>query len=207
LEAYDLGDFQLSGGPGWFNKDHFDIVAVASAPADPKTMMLMLRRALADRFHLRLRTDTREGVVYSLEVSRGGPKLGAASGAFKLPPVVAMSGVDLPPVVGGTYNLYRTNSKGVTVKITSALLRGHQATAADLAQALASELRHPVLDRTGINAKFDFTLKFATDTTAGDPSGDSLPTALRETLGFTLESGKGPNPVTVVVQAERPKLM
>ena len=58
--AYQLQDFQITGGPGWLNDDHFDINAKVpdgtppSGPpvpgAGPSRLQLMVRSLLAERF-------------------------------------------------------------------------------------------------------------------------------------------------------------
>lgn len=39
--AYQLRDFQISGGPGWISTDHFDIEAKSEAPAVPLDLKKM----------------------------------------------------------------------------------------------------------------------------------------------------------------------
>src|SRR5262245_37610112 len=48
--AYRVRDFQVSGGPGWINSDHFDIEAKAENPGDmtPEGMPLLLQSLLAE---------------------------------------------------------------------------------------------------------------------------------------------------------------
>src|SRR5262245_57918586 len=52
--AYQVKDFQISGGPGWIDTDKFDINAVASEKASPEQTLLMLQSPLADRFKLKI---------------------------------------------------------------------------------------------------------------------------------------------------------
>src|SRR5206468_4423775 len=48
--AYQLEGFQLLGGPGWLDSDHYDIVAKAEGNPGPPQMMLMVRTLLDERF-------------------------------------------------------------------------------------------------------------------------------------------------------------
>jgi hypothetical protein len=57
--AYDLKDFQLSGGPGWIGSDRFDINATAAAQVSTDGLTLMLQSLLADRFNLVAHKETR----------------------------------------------------------------------------------------------------------------------------------------------------
>jgi len=74
IRAYGITDGQLGGEPDWFNNHLYSIEAVTSTPARQDRMMLMLRSALADRFQLKLRQESRDLPVYALEVAAGGPK-------------------------------------------------------------------------------------------------------------------------------------
>ena len=92
--AYDVRDFQVSGGPGWINSERFDIVAKSErgsseseAPADLRNMTdaqmkttveqmrLKLQALLADRFQLTIHHDTKEQPVYALVIGKNGSKL------------------------------------------------------------------------------------------------------------------------------------
>src|SRR5438552_12277207 len=69
--AYQLQDFQISGGPGWISSGHFDIVAKIDASVQeqiaaagppvpgqgPSTLQLMIRSLLAERFKLVVHTE------------------------------------------------------------------------------------------------------------------------------------------------------
>jgi uncharacterized protein (TIGR03435 family) len=71
---------------------------------------------------------------------------------------------------------------------------------------LNSEVGRPVVDKTGLTGKYDFTLdyvpvaKAATD----DSGGPSIFTALQEQLGLKLEPAKAPMDVLVIDAVERP---
>lgn len=47
--AYDLPDFQISGGPNWLNADRFDLVAKAEGDPPLAQTRLLLRKLLTDR--------------------------------------------------------------------------------------------------------------------------------------------------------------
>ena len=90
--AYDLRDFQISGGPGWVGTEGFDISArsdraAAEALADPSKMTdaqqktvreqmgERMRTLLADRFQLIVHKETKDQPIYALVVSKNGTKL------------------------------------------------------------------------------------------------------------------------------------
>jgi len=77
----------------------------------------------------------------------------------------------------------------------------------DLAKALSRELGRPVRDQTGLNAAFDFKLKWTPDFAApesGRLDAPSLFTALQQQLGLRLESRKGPVEIIVIDRASKP---
>src|SRR5689334_560377 len=95
--AYDVREFQLSGGPGWIGSEHYDIVArpdrsesAETTPVDPRKMSdgemktmaeqirERLRALLAERFQLTVHRETKEAPIYVLVVGKNGPKLEAA---------------------------------------------------------------------------------------------------------------------------------
>jgi uncharacterized protein (TIGR03435 family) len=77
LRAYALFDSQLDGGPDWQTSRRFDIQAKASDPVAGMTAMLpMLKTLLADRFKLKVHTESREIPIYALVVAREDGQLG-----------------------------------------------------------------------------------------------------------------------------------
>jgi uncharacterized protein (TIGR03435 family) len=66
---------------------------------------------------------------------------------------------------------------------------------------LPGPLGRPVLNKTGLSDRYELLLKYS-PTDAGDLP--SLPTALREQLGLTLESIQAPTEVIVIDHIERP---
>ena len=107
--AYGVKDSQISGAPGWFDSDHFDVEAKpedAPAAGQPKLgrddreeqMKLMLQTLLADRFKLTLHHDTKELPLYALVVAKNGPKFHAAAVApgDSAPPPPGPVSVHLP---------------------------------------------------------------------------------------------------------------
>lgn len=78
MAAYQKQPFQIVGGPPWFNSDKFDINARAEdATLTTDQMLEALKTLLADRFKLRLHTETREVPIYALVLARSDGKLGA----------------------------------------------------------------------------------------------------------------------------------
>ncbi len=75
--AYDLEDYQVSGGPAWVASARFDVDAKPSGRASDVQLLLMLRALLADRFKLAVHRETKDLAVYALVVAKEGPKFHA----------------------------------------------------------------------------------------------------------------------------------
>ncbi len=71
-----------------------------------------------------------------------------------------------------------------------------------LAKVLAEQVKRPVQDATGFKDAFDFTLEWAPDSDQAS-NRPSIFTALKEQLGFRLDSKKTQAEVLVVDQVER----
>lgn len=215
--AYDVRDFQVSGGPGWINSDRYDIVAKAERSAGAETplddprkmtdeqrktvgdqMRERLRALLADRFQVTLHRETKEQSVYALVVAKNGPKLQEAQ---------AKEG---------------TGPRGPMMRMGRGELSGQGVALDMLTRTLSSQLGRTVIDRTGLKGNFDFKLTWTPDPgqSAGppgggpppgadappppDPNGPSIFTALQEQLGLRLESQKGPVEMLVIDRVEKP---
>jgi uncharacterized protein (TIGR03435 family) len=229
--AYQLQDFQISGGPSWLGADHFDIAAKAGGDVSnpfstqpgsgPTPLQLMLRALLAERFKLVVRNESRELPTYALVLARSDSRLGprlirstvdcaamsAARGRGDAPPPGPPS-PDERPTCGMRIGFGNLSAGGVTVS--------------QFANSVAMFVNRTVLDRTGLDGNFDIDLTWTPDQMpprpAGtppdqpvrvngadiDPNGPSIFTAVQEQLGLKLDSTKGPVDVLVIDSVERP---
>jgi uncharacterized protein (TIGR03435 family) len=169
-------DYAISG-PVWISSERYDIVAKVPAETPREQVLLMLRALLADRFHLRLHRESREMRVYLLTVAGTGAKLKA-----------------VPARDGG----FTFGPGHISVRAESMN---------DLADRLSRPmfgLGAPVMNSTGLDGVFDFTLDWTPDTVQADATpGPSLLTALQEQLGLKLEPSKSKVEVLVIDHAER----
>jgi uncharacterized protein (TIGR03435 family) len=193
-DAYNVRDFEISGGPGWINTDRWDIEARAEGvsgrlPLDQ--FKAMLRVLIEDRFQLKVHREMKEMPVYVLSVGKNGSKLKTNSG-------------EPGPMVG-------VRRGQMTVK---------KVPMAMVAQTLSNTLRRPVIDKTGLTGEYDFTLEWAPEpgqgTAVGPPppgpapdapaaaDGPTIFTAIQEQLGLRLDSQKAPVETIVVDRVERP---
>lgn len=191
--AYDLNPRTISGGPGWMESDHYDIVAVTPGEARPShdEQMSMLRNLLTDRFKLTFHREQKVFSIYELQVAKGGPKLKASTA----PP-------DDPPALISTVYPQRI------------VMPARNATMSDLTRLMQRAiLDRPVVDKTGLTGRYDFDLEWAPDETqfggevpVAPADAPSLPlfAAMQQQLGLKLEATKGPVAALVVDKAERP---
>ena len=180
---------QISGGPAWIETERFDVQAKADRPYGRDELQEMYRNMLAERFGLRLHKETREGPVYALSVDPSGLKMkvDASDQDYEIP-------VNGPPqhVIG----------RRVPMPYFCWWL----------SQVLQKDER-PVLDRSGLDGNYDWTLSFMpvlppdVSAEALSPEMRDLPSifvALREQLGLRLEAEKGPVDYYVVDHLEKP---
>lgn len=195
LQAFRIFDSQLVGEPKWASTDRWDINAKI-APGDIALVrnmtftkrMAMFQDILRQRFGLVTHHETREVPVYALIVSNRGPKMKEAK-----PQANFDHGIkDFPGEIGGEEG-----------KETA-----HDALIRYLAEDLQNYVGRPVVDRTGLTGRYDFTLEWNPDDSAAvSPASNSLPslfTALQEQLGLKLEATKAPVDVLVIDHVERP---
>jgi len=216
--AYGIREDLISGGPGWVDSAHFDIEAKVVDPNMDQLKKLtreqrraMLLPLLADRFQLKVHTETKILPVYELVVAKGGPKLTEVTPPPPSPdagnPPYGAPPPSLPPLPDP--------SKGpVALGFGSMMIRNGELTGRGVAlpvlvNMLAQQLNRTVLDKTGLTGKYDMTLKWTPEDAPpqDNGTGDSSPsifTALQEQLGLKLQPAKGPVECLVIDHAEMP---
>ena len=138
--AYRVREFQILGGPNWIRTDRWNIEAKAdegsmpppSAQPDPTEidpMTLMLQSLIEERFHLKMRRETRQLPAYVLTVAKGGPKMKAAE-----------AGAGILPFKKAT-------------KSAGARINAERLTMAELAEMLSRRMGYPVRDTTGLTGR------------------------------------------------------
>jgi uncharacterized protein (TIGR03435 family) len=172
--AYDVRDFQISGGPSWLGAEEFDIVAKPQGDASGERILAMARSLLAERFNLMVHHTSREMPVMALVIAKGGPRLQPSPGTGG------------PEVRGGMGHL-------VARKVTMGMIA---------AQLAGRVLGRTVLDRTGIAGEFDINLEWTPDESTD--LGPSIFTAVQEQLGLKLETQKGVVDILVIDHVEKP---
>jgi uncharacterized protein (TIGR03435 family) len=189
--AFNLQEYQVTGGPEWITSHWFEINAVppdSSASrrikvrnAEPTAeQRLMLQSLLRDRFGFKFHLESKDGEVYIL--TRASKSL-----QLKLPKdpeadpraVVVMK-------AGG---------------IADGEAFGANTTMEYMAQMLSHYLQLPVVDETGISGSYDYNLP-PNDPENHDPMAAVL--SVVDRLGLTIKRGRGPIQTLVVDHVEQP---
>ncbi len=220
----------LEGGPSWIENQRYKIDATAEGAPGPEMMRgPMLQALLEDRFKLKIHQETREVPAYALTVAKNGPKLKAFEEGTCVefetwtPPPPGSPEQKFPTFCGMNTrkrNCIDHDCKELGSNVTWQL---HGGTLDDLARGLGMDLDRIVINKTGIQGKYDFEMEFTPDeTTAGmnslrgpggvpaipipaDPTGGlSVFTAIQQQLGLKLESAKGPREFFVIDSVEKP---
>jgi len=231
--AFEVQDFQISGGPADLMTTKYDITAKADDGATPTTKetMAMLRTLLAERFKLKTHTEPKEMPIYALVLARGDGKLG---------PDMRPSASDCAGKEAETQKRLAELTKGGPGAAASLLsgppipctvmpmlsgpgsmgLRANGQTLEVLLQLLTQATGRSVVDNTGLKGRYDFELKFDPEVMlrmvaqagvslpmpATPPPSDSpaLMTALQEQLGLKLDSQRAPVGMLVIDHIEAP---
>jgi uncharacterized protein (TIGR03435 family) len=200
---------QVIGLAKWADTERFDITALAPGVASQGGPMLdaeifepMIRALLVDRFKLAYHAEERPLTAYSLAAAK--PKLKKADPTSRISCKNGNAPPGAPP-----------GSRTLTCQNIS------MAQFAERLQNLGPGLTSPVLDATGLEGGWDFSLTFnmlpalanlprppdgaapAGDAAASDPSGGyTIFEAIEKQLGLKLEQQKRPQPVIVIDHLE-----
>ena len=174
-------------GPEWLKSERFDIVATASHVTRSQ-LALMLQTLLKERFKLEVHRESRVLPVYALVQGKNGAKI-------------------QPVKAEGDAGVWNGIGKLTAKKLSMP----------NFAESLSGQMDRPVVDMTGLEGVFDFTLEYTNQNIQPLPGGDgdggavapdfgsgpSIFTALQEQLGLKLESRKAPVQILVVDHAEK----
>jgi uncharacterized protein (TIGR03435 family) len=180
--AYGVQDYQVEG-PDWISSDRFDVSATfpEALPKEKEkhdaAFHAMMQNMLADRFKLVIHREQKTRPAYGLVVAKSGVKFKEARAS---------------DCVSHSINHKDTHFVGtcISMEAFAGFLAGQR-------RDLPLEL--PVLDMTGLQARYSLMLDWVPDSA----SGVILPIALEEQLGLKLETRKAPIEILVVDSAQR----
>jgi uncharacterized protein (TIGR03435 family) len=192
--SYGLHARQIGEAPEWVEKDKYDLTGQPEGDGMPneRQWKTMIQKLLADRFKLVFHRDKKELSVYALVVVRSGPKLTKSAGDPNGLPGLFFRGLGVLPATNATMGDF------------AGVLQG-------------AVLDRPVVNQTGLNGRWDFTLTWTPDDSQFSGLGIKIPppsdsasappnlfTAIQEQLGLRLESTRAPAEVFVVDRVEKP---
>jgi len=200
--AYQLQDDQIVGGPKWLATDRFDIEARAAdtGPAINPQLLVMLQSLLAERFKLTTHRDKRELPVFALERTRPDGALGPGLRPTGCPDLE----VDLSRL---------QRCANIQTGMGSLNLKGMPFS--QFTPYLSPYVNRVVIDRTGLDGRYDIDLKWTPDPQglppgagpeppANDPNALSIFTAIQEQLGLKLSAAREMVEVLVIDTLEPP---
>jgi uncharacterized protein (TIGR03435 family) len=214
LRAYGLHQSRLIGAPAWIDSTRFDVDARVDPPppTGPDGLMPLLRTLLAERFHLRVHVEERVLPAYILTFARRDRRLGA-----QIVPTRAdctgndpSSEADVRAQLLNGWPPCGMTTVLSTVDAADAMkrrVRRSGVTMDDFARELQANVDRPVVDRTGLDGRFDIEYTFIPPDATADAVAN-LPTllvALEEQLGLKLEAQRTAVPVVVVDSIEKLK--
>jgi uncharacterized protein (TIGR03435 family) len=215
-QVWQLTDDMIVGAPKWLGDRKFSIIAKAPSvalvngqnglPVDIDTLIAMVKNLLVERF--KLQTHMEERPINAFTLSSVKPKMKPADPNGRIrcaegPGADQKDSRDAHPILGRLLNCQNMT----------------MARFASMLENLAPGYIHsPVLDATGLEGSWDFTLSFSTagqlqsggagapadsPAAASDPNGAlSLPDAVAKQLGLKLEQTKRPVKVLVIDHVE-----
>ena len=173
--------------------DKYDVTGQPEGQGMPNINQMrdMIRALLEDRFKLTTHRETRELSAYALVVASGGPKVTKNDTNPNGLPGLLFRGLGVLPVTNATMG--------------------------DFAGVMQlAVLDRPVIDKTGLQGRYDFTLTWTPDETQFASFGVRIPTstdpnappvlftAIQEQLGLKFDSVRAPVEVMVIDRVERP---
>jgi uncharacterized protein (TIGR03435 family) len=205
--AYGMQSYQISG-PAWIASARYDITAKVPPGITKEGCNLMLQHLARDRFHLQLHYAAKKLHGYELVRGKSEPKLKPSSEAG--PDVVPVEAPQTDssgfPRLSAPGLMLLEGLQGATV--VSFLTARAQPVSA-LTDFLSKEFRLPVIDKTGLTGRFDFTLEFAPQAPGAVPlespdgSAANLISAIPQQLGLRLIPRNAAVDVLVIDSAGR----
>ena len=208
LTAFDAKNYQITGPASftsWLDTERYDIAVKVPPGITQEQARTMWQNLLAERFGLTVHHEPKEFSVEELVIGKSGSKLkktawDAATPLPVGPPKIEKGALLSPGVVATIFPGPSAHAHTI----------GMAQPVSKLAEMLSNQLGHPVVDKTGLTGKYDFTLDYAINLgglpgapvetprdAAGDP-GPDLAAAVQQQLGLTLVSGKAKLDVVVI---------
>jgi len=198
LWAYDIKAYQFAGLPDWVDSAdaRFDIEAKTEKPVGQDQCRLMVQALLADRFKLVAHREPKAIPVYALVVAKNGPKFKKSTpGGSDARITVNGSPVRVATAPGTPSDQIKEIPKGWSMQQLAAFLSNPMFVGA-----------RPILERTGLEGLYEFSLDFSFSPPGAPPLTDApdVFAAVQDQLGLKLEDRKEDVQMLVIDHLERP---
>src|SRR5579863_1446519 len=209
LRAYGLDDPKSISGPSWLDAQRYDITAKLPPGTTKEQFQKMLQDLLTDRLKLATHHESKDVPAYDLVLAEGGLKLklGEVPETVKLPPSPEHGNY---PILPGDDSV---PAMAIAMGEGRGYLKARQEPPFVLAKMLSGPVGRPIVDKTGVTARYDFTLDFDLRLAAGqapkeaagstDDPTPSVFDALEQQLGLKLVESKTKISILVVDRAEK----
>lgn len=186
--AFHMLPWQIVSSPRWLLDDRFTIDAkrpygsnVGVNRFHDEELRLMVRALLEDRFGMAAHTESKQGSVYALTVSKTGVRMAEANREDASDP-------------------NEWHGAGAGPDHGNHVLFGKHASMSDIAFELATLLEKPVLDETELGGQYDFSVPFSQNPLDEEPP---VSAAIRQ-IGLALQRRSGPVEVLVIDRIQKP---
>jgi uncharacterized protein (TIGR03435 family) len=199
MDTFRLKEFQIEG-PGWIDTVTYDIDANVPAGVTRDQYLEMLFRLVSERLKLKTHREQKDFPTYTLVVAEKG---------FKLQPAAPSSGV-----LAGSIIIKNKPGAGLSAVSNAAAISA-------LKNMLEGQFDESfVVDKTGLQDRYSFTLDFApvggflardspNNPNPANVDGLTFPsifTALQEQLGLKLEKGKASHDILIIDSGDKTPL-
>jgi uncharacterized protein (TIGR03435 family) len=215
----DEGKLMRASLPKWATTDAFEIHARSENRNPTKDQMrLMVQSLLADRFKFTFHFEAQQVPVLTLTLikpGKTGPKLRPHADGTPCETPTPPEASDRSEKISAVYPARCDVYELVETPGHMVLLGSRNTTMDLLAHSLnnVGRLGRPVVDRTELNGRFDFTLEWTPESNRQananadvqpDSQGTTFLEAVKEQLGLKLESTKATLDVLVIDHLEKP---
>jgi len=148
-------------------------------------MKIMAQNLLVERFKLKFHRETNEATVVVVSLGKTAPKL-------------------FPAKEGEIHAIRVAPQQGEDQKVNSFHVVATRFSLAQLNEVFARQLGRVIVDETGLTGDFDFTFDLTPDESRPNPLDPShIFAAMREQLGLTVKSQKGPVDMLIIDSVEK----
>lgn len=218
--AFRLKNYQIAA-PDWMKSIRWDITAKLPEGASSKQIPEMMQTLLRDRFQMKMHRETRDLPVYGLVIGRNGIKLKESTSEPTGDGTAQSQSLRASMSNGATTVSY---GDGAWFTVGNNRFEGKKLAVGLIADALSRFADRPVVDKTGLAGKYDFSMEFSPEdframmVRAAVASGAELPPEVLklvdassgdtlfnavEKLGLKLESTKAPVEMLVIDDAQK----